>query len=134
MNDGYGHTVGDAVIEEVAGLMKACLRDMDTGGRYGGDEFCIVMPETHWEEAIVAAERLRRQVAAYVFPGIDLKCTVSIGLSEINHSIAGVTDWIRVADAALYEAKRKGRDCIEVAKIPQRAPYATQSRADASSE
>lgn len=131
INDGYGHTVGDAVIEEFARLMKACLRDMDTGGRYGGDEFGIVMPETHWEEAIVAAERLRRQVAAYVFPGIDLRCTVSIGLAEINHSIADVTDWISVADRALYEAKRKGRDCIEVAKIPQRPPYAALSRIDA---
>ena len=60
--------MGDAVIEEFARLMKACLRDMDTGGRYGGDEFGIVMPETRWEEAIVAAERLRRQVAAYAFP------------------------------------------------------------------
>jgi diguanylate cyclase len=117
INDSYGHTVGDAVIEEFARLMKACLRDMDTGGRYGGDEFGIVMPETHWEEAIVAAERLRRQVAAYVFPGTDLRCTVSIGLAEINHSIGDVTEWISVADGALYEAKRKGRDCIEVAKL-----------------
>jgi diguanylate cyclase len=131
INDSYGHTVGDAVIEEFARLMKACLRDMDTGGRYGGDEFGIVMPETHWEEAIVAAERLRRQVAAYVFPGIDLRCTVSIGLAEINPSVAGVTDWISAADAALYEAKRKGRDCIEVAKLPQRPAHAPQSRVEA---
>jgi diguanylate cyclase len=89
------------------------------------------MPETHWEEAIVAAERLRRQVAAYVFPGIDLRCTVSIGLAEINPSVAGVTDWISAADAALYEAKRKGRDCIEVAKLPQRPAHAPQSRVEA---
>jgi diguanylate cyclase len=131
INDGYGHTVGDAVIEEFARLMKACLRDMDTGGRYGGDEFGIVMPETHWEEAIVAAERLRRQVAAYIFPGIDLRCTVSVGLAEINHSIPDVTGWISTADAALYEAKRKGRDCIEVAKIPLRpsAPARLQAGA-----
>ncbi|MET1162695.1 MAG: diguanylate cyclase [Pseudoxanthomonas sp.] len=129
INDGYGHTVGDAVIEEFARLMKACLRDMDTGGRYGGDEFGIVMPETHWEEAIVAAERLRRQVAAYVFPDIDLKCTISIGLAEINYAIADVTGWISNADSALYEAKRKGRDCIEVATLPPRVPYSQSPQA-----
>ncbi|MET0582512.1 MAG: diguanylate cyclase [Pseudoxanthomonas sp.] len=129
INDGYGHTVGDAVIEEFARLMKACLRDMDTGGRYGGDEFGIILPETHWEEAIVAAERLRRQVAAYVFPGIDLKCTISIGLAELNYTIADVTGWVSSADSALYEAKRKGRDCIEVAKLPQRVLYSESSRA-----
>lgn len=137
INDNYGHTVGDAVIEELARLMKACLRDMDTGGRYGGDEFGIVMPETHWEEAIVAAERLRRQVAAYMFPGIGLRCTVSIGLAEINQSIADVTDWISAADRALYEAKRKGRDCIEVAPLQQRpahsAPPPVEARSSGSS-
>lgn len=122
INDGHGHTVGDTVIEEFARLMKACLRDMDSGGRYGGDEFGIVMPGTRWEEAIVAAERLRRQVAAYAFPGIGLHCTISVGLSEVNSSIASVTDWINVADAALYEAKRRGRDCIQVARPPPAGP------------
>jgi diguanylate cyclase len=77
------------------------------------------MPEARWEEAIVAAERLRRQVAVYGFAGNDLHCTISVGLSEVNSSIASVTDWINVADAALYEAKRRGRDCIEVARLPQ---------------
>lgn len=118
INDGHGHVVGDNVIEEFARLMKACLRDMDSGGRYGGDEFGIVMPETRWEEAIVAAERLRRQVAAYKFAGMDLHCTISIGLSEVNLSVTSVTDWINIADAALYAAKRRGRDCIEVARPP----------------
>ena len=118
INDSHGHTVGDAVIEEFARLMKACLRDIDSGGRYGGDEFGVVMPQTRWEDAIVAAERLRRQVAAYSFPGVALGCTISVGLSEINPAIDSVTDWINVADGALYEAKRKGRDRIEVAPIP----------------
>jgi diguanylate cyclase len=80
------------------------------------------MPETRWEDAIVAAERLRRQVAAYAFSGIGLRCTISIGLSELNFSIASVTDWINVADAALYAAKHRGRDCIEVARLPQHGP------------
>ncbi|MET0808037.1 MAG: diguanylate cyclase [Pseudoxanthomonas sp.] len=118
INDGYGHTVGDLVIEEFARLMKACLRDIDSGGRYGGDEFCVIMPETRWEEAIVAAERLRRQVASYEFPQPGLHCTISVGLAEINPTIASVNDWVVVADAALYAAKARGRDCIEVARLP----------------
>ncbi|MEP6907525.1 MAG: diguanylate cyclase [Pseudoxanthomonas sp.] len=122
INDGYGHTVGDTVIEEFALLMKACLRDQDTGGRYGGDEFGIVMPNTRWEEAIVAAERLRRQVAAYNFPGYGEHCTISIGLAEINPTIHNVTEWVISADEALYSAKHKGRDRIEVAKLPGVTP------------
>lgn len=118
INDGYGHTVGDLVIEEFARLMKACLRDIDSGGRYGGDEFCVIMPETRWEEAIVAAERLRRQVASYEFPQAGLRCTISVGLAEINPGIASVNDWVVAADKALYVAKARGRDCIEVARLP----------------
>lgn len=118
INDNHGHTAGDVVIEQFARLLQACLRDMDSGGRYGGDEFGIIMPETRWEEAIVAAERLRRQVAACEFADGTLRCTISTGLAEINPSIGGVTEWVRVADAALYEAKRKGRDRIEVAPLP----------------
>lgn len=127
INDGHGHTIGDNVIEEFARLMKACLRDMDTGGRYGGDEFGIVMPETSWEEAIVAAERLRRQVAAYEFPGHGLRCTISIGLAQVNPSIGSVNDWVTAADAALYAAKRRGRDCIEVARMPSSSVVAIRS-------
>lgn len=114
INDGYGHTVGDEVVEEFARLLKACLRDVDTGGRYGGDEFGVVMPDARWEEAIVAAERLRRQVAACTFSARGLRCTVSIGLAECHAGIASVSDWINSADSALYRAKAQGRDCIVV--------------------
>lgn len=114
VNDGYGHTVGDEVVEEFARLLKACLRDVDTAGRYGGDEFGVVMPDTRWEEAIVAAERLRRQVAACAFSTRGLRCTVSIGLSECHPGIGSVSDWVNSADGALYRAKARGRDCIVV--------------------
>lgn len=128
INDRHGHTVGDGVIEEFARLLTACLRDADTGGRYGGDEFGIVMPETRWEEAIVAAERLRRQVAACEFAGIGLRCTISIGLAEVNPAMGEVNDWVVAADAALYEAKRRGRDCIEVARLPGLAQTASTQK------
>lgn len=114
INDGYGHTIGDEVVEEFARLLKACLRDTDTGGRYGGDEFGIVMPDTRREDAIVAAERLRRLVSAHPFSARGLRCTISIGLSEPHPGIASVSDWINSADGALYRAKAQGRDCIVV--------------------
>jgi diguanylate cyclase len=114
INDTHGHTTGDLVVEEFAHLMQACLRDTDTGGRYGGDEFGIVMPDTRWEEAIVAAERLRRQVAAYAFTSHNLHCTVSIGLSQIGPHVTTLNDWINAADSGLYQAKRRGRDCVVV--------------------
>jgi diguanylate cyclase len=114
INDTRGHTTGDLVVEEFAHLMQACLRDTDTGGRYGGDEFGIVMPDTRWEEAILAAERLRRQVAAYAFTPHDLHCTVSIGLSQIGPHVVTLNDWINAADRGLYQAKRRGRDCVVV--------------------
>ena len=114
INDGYGHTVGDEVVEEFARLLKACLRETDTGGRYGGDEFGIVMPGTRREEAVVALERLRRQVAAFGFSSRGLRCTVSIGLSEPHPGIASVSDWVNSADGALYRAKAQGRDCVVV--------------------
>lgn len=123
INDGHGHTVGDLVIEDFARLMRAALRDVDSGGRYGGDEFGVIMPETRWEDGIVAAERLRRQVAAHAFAGLELRCTISVGLAEINPTIASVNEWVVVADEALYAAKRRGRDCIEVAPLP--APLRT---------
>jgi diguanylate cyclase len=119
INDQHGHTVGDAVIEEFARLLSACLGDNDTGGRYGGDEFGIVLPDTHWPEAIETAERLRRQVAACrLFPK-ELQCTISVGLSETHPLIGSVTDWVDLADSALYAAKRRGRDCISVARPPK---------------
>jgi diguanylate cyclase len=114
INDSRGHTTGDMVVVEFAHLMQACLRDTDTGARYGGDEFGIVMPDTRWEDAILAAERLRRQVAAYAFTADGLHCTISIGLSEIGPHIATVNDWINAADRGLYQAKQRGRDCVVV--------------------
>jgi diguanylate cyclase len=118
INDQFGHTVGDAVIEQFARLIRPLLRDVDTGGRYGGDEFGIVMPDMQWPEGIEAAERLRRQVAAcQLFPK-NLQCTISVGLAETHTLIRSTTDWVHLADSALYTAKQRGRDCISVARPP----------------
>jgi diguanylate cyclase len=118
INDQFGHTVGDAVVEQFARLIRPLLRDVDICGRYGGDEFGIVMPDMQWPEGIEAAERLRRQVAAcQLFPN-NLQCTISAGLAETHSLIRTTTDWVHLADSALYTAKRRGRDCISIARPP----------------
>ncbi len=132
INDRHGHTVGDSVIVQFARLLRLCLREVDTGGRYGGDEFGIVMPDMQWPEAIVAAERLRKQVAGSTLFPEGLRCTISVGLAECNAQTGSVTRWVDLADAALYAAKRRGRDCIEVAR-----PFSNKggvAAADASAE
>lgn len=116
INDRHGHSVGDVVIVQFARLLRLCLRDADTGGRYGGDEFGIIMPDMQWPEAIVAAERLRKQVASSTLFPDGLRCTISVGLAECGAQTGNVTRWVDLADAALYAAKRRGRDCIEVAR------------------
>jgi diguanylate cyclase len=118
INDQFGHTIGDIAVEQFARLLHNCLRDVDIGGRYGGDEFGIVMPGLQWPEALEAAERLRQQVASSQLLPDGLQCTISVGLAETHPLIYSVTDWVNQADAALYAAKRLGRDCVSVAPVP----------------
>ncbi|MFI4982022.1 MAG: GGDEF domain-containing protein, partial [Nevskiales bacterium] len=108
------HPVGDEVIRGVAGLIQSCVRDVDTAGRYGGDEFGIVLPDADLQQAIVVAERIRHGVENGSF-GSDgrLRCTVSIGLAAAGTDMHGSRDWIALADAALYRAKTLGRNRID---------------------
>ncbi len=114
INDQQGHPVGDEVIRGVATLIQNCLRDVDTAGRYGGDEFGIVLPDADLQQAIVVAERIRHGVAAGSF-GADgrLRCTVSIGLAAAAADMHGSRDWIALADTALYRAKTMGRNRVD---------------------
>lgn len=113
INDQQGHPVGDEVIRGVAGLIQGCVRDVDTAGRYGGDEFGIVLPDADLQQAIVVAERIRRAVESGAFgTGSRLHCTVSIGLAAAGADMHGSRDWIASADAALYRAKLLGRNRV----------------------
>ena len=113
-NDTYGHQQGDIVLIEVAKLMKLTVRDtVDIPARYGGEEFVIILPETDAKGALLVAERLRKTIEAYDFPGQEqsLKVTVSLGVSTFPDHASAKSVLIKKADMALYECKNRGRNC-----------------------
>lgn len=117
-NDTYGHLIGDMVLTEVAHLLQAGLRKTDTVARYGGEEFALLLPETDSKGARAVAERYRVQVQAHKFGSEQepLRVTISLGVSHYpSPGIETVDDIIRVADDALYQAKRNGRNRVEPA-------------------
>ena len=111
INDRHGHLVGDEVLKGFAQELRQCLREVDTAGRYGGDEFAVVMPDTGPEGAAQAARRLlqhlRRRAGE---PETSVPYTVSIGYALARSEMADTAAWIAAADAALYRAKDAGRD------------------------
>jgi diguanylate cyclase (GGDEF)-like protein len=112
VNDQYGHQVGDMVLKRIAGEVSVTLRNIDCIGRYGGEEFLMVLPQTLLDGAMVKAERVRQLIAAIEFPeiGPGFQVTVSIGVAQFN-SAYGIDKTISRADLALYRAKSSGRNC-----------------------
>jgi two-component system, cell cycle response regulator len=113
VNDEHGHPAGDAVLREVAAVIQGCLRTIDSVGRYGGEEFLVVLPRTPHDEAMQTAERVRSQVGAHVFRAQEagLRVTISVGVATASAPGTHTTEaMIREADAALYRAKSAGRD------------------------
>lgn len=113
-NDRYGHLVGDVVLKEVCKVIKGNIRQIDLAGRYGGEEFSIILTETGREEAELAAERIRlaverRRVSAY---DEHLKVTISIGISIFPDDASEAGKIIECADQALYQAKQRGRNRV----------------------
>ncbi|WP_207949532.1 diguanylate cyclase [Luteimonas aestuarii] len=113
-NDRHGHAVGDEVLRAVAGAIRTHVRDDDNAGRYGGDEFGVVLPATRAGAAKALADDILREVRAIVLSGApQSQVTISIGIAEADRRHATLEQWIETADAALYRAKRAGRDRIE---------------------
>jgi diguanylate cyclase (GGDEF)-like protein len=115
VNDSYGHAAGDVVLKAAAGRMLAELRFGDFLCRYGGEEFAVLMPETDAKGAMVVAERLRRAVGSgdILFEGGAVHITASAGIyGAVPSEDEKLEDFVRRADAALYEAKLSGRDRI----------------------
>jgi diguanylate cyclase len=113
INDRYGHPAGDQVIRNVAAIVGRTVRASDISGRYGGEEFAVVLPETDIDGAAVIAERIRRRIeAATMEPVAGIRCTVSIGIAAAQPDVEDAGDWIARADRALYEAKRLGRNLV----------------------
>jgi diguanylate cyclase (GGDEF)-like protein/PAS domain S-box-containing protein len=115
INDTYGHSGGDKVLRRVADLIRRTVREVDTGGRLGGEEFALLLPNTALDEALILAERLRAAVAAEAGAAIALgvAVTVSIGAAQLVPGDA-FDALLSKADAAMYRAKQAGRDRVAV--------------------
>jgi diguanylate cyclase (GGDEF)-like protein len=115
INDTYGHPVGDQVIQQLALRMASALRPYDSVGRFGGEEFLILVPNCAFSEALIVAERLRLSVATdkLVIGPLAIPVTVSVGVSTIKGAVPDVNLALQTADSALYEAKNKGRNRVE---------------------
>jgi diguanylate cyclase (GGDEF)-like protein len=112
INDKYGHTIGDEAIRGVSRVIKEQVRDLDIAGRYGGEEFGIVLSNTNGDGACVFAERLRSAIERLTIytEGHEIKFTVSLGVSELTDKIHDHRSWIEKADQALYKSKEGGRN------------------------
>jgi len=126
VNDTYGHLAGDAVLASISAAMRGMLRDYDLVGRFGGEEFTILLPHTLSSEAREIAERLREKLAMIVTPVTDgtenvpLRVTVSIGVASLQASRRDLDELLAAADAALYQAKQSGRNATCL--VPDPAP------------
>jgi diguanylate cyclase len=117
INDTFGHVVGDCVLRQMSEALKRTLRESDQAGRYGGDEFCVILPDASEAQACQAMERLREHVASYRNPQLPhLRISLSIGLAAFHADLESAEHWLEQADKALYSAKRRGRDQINFAQ------------------
>ena len=117
INDSYGHGAGDAVLRAVAHTLEVALRVEDVVGRYGGEEFAVVVRGVDLSGIKVLSERLRRLIedTAVAYGGSSLRITSSIGVAELKPSYDGPDQLLAAADKALYAAKDGGRNCIKFA-------------------
>ena len=118
INDQHGHGAGDKVLIEFAGLCLQSIRETDLAGRYGGEEFFILLPEIDLATAILSADRIRMAVAAYPFrlnDGNSINVTCSIGIAMYRPEQDNLDKLLLRADQALYQAKRQGRNrcCVQ---------------------
>jgi diguanylate cyclase (GGDEF)-like protein/PAS domain S-box-containing protein len=118
INDGHGHQTGDEVIQRVSEALASEVRSTDAVCRYGGEEFCIMLPEAGIEPAVAVSERLRRRIASPGFARVPV--TASIGVASIAFGANSLAELINQADEALYASKQAGRN--RVTRWDQRAP------------
>jgi diguanylate cyclase (GGDEF)-like protein/putative nucleotidyltransferase with HDIG domain len=130
LNDSYGHPSGDTALREIAAVVRAALRGGDILGRWGGEEFVALLPETDGDAALTAAERVRAAVAAHSFRvGGGAHLTCSIGVATYPRDATDRDGLIAVADQAMYAAKRLGRNQARLASDPAVAALAAANEA-----
>jgi diguanylate cyclase (GGDEF)-like protein len=114
VNDSYGHPTGDLVLASFADVLHASLRPFDVIGRYGGEEFCVLLPGTGIGEATTIAERIRNisSQTPVEARAATIPYTVSIGVVQAPPGVITLDDLVDRADKALYQAKASGRNCV----------------------
>jgi two-component system cell cycle response regulator len=122
VNDRYGHASGDRALRLIADSLRVNTRVFDSVARYGGEEFVVVMPGTGPVEAAAAAERLRVAIQELEFnatAGMPMPLTVSVGVACTSVATALPEGLLQAADTALYDAKRNGRNRVEMARTAE---------------
>ncbi|WP_440873761.1 diguanylate cyclase [Thalassotalea sp. PLHSN55] len=116
VNDSYGHMVGDEVLRHLSEVIKCHVRETDVSGRYGGEEFSILLSDTTAENAQIFAERLRQEIetALIKYNDIELSYTISLGIAQITTDMKTYEAWIESADKALYQSKESGRNKVTI--------------------
>jgi diguanylate cyclase (GGDEF)-like protein/PAS domain S-box-containing protein len=144
INDKHGHSTGDMVLQKVAQALRNTARTCDVVCRYGGEEFCILLPQIDLENAVAAAERYRQAVQGLQIP--DLRVTASLGVSSVALGASDPQGMIDQADKCLYVAKRNGRNqvirwdavppdlVVDPTKVSREAPEASASRSSPSQD
>lgn len=113
VNDTFGHQTGDEVLEVIGDIISSATRRSDLAGRYGGEEFCVALPETHLEKSLELAQRIRERLKERTFQsnGEEFNVTCSIGVAQLEEE-EEFSDLLERADNLLYDAKHEGRDCV----------------------
>jgi diguanylate cyclase (GGDEF)-like protein len=115
INDVYGHRVGDKVIREISKKIQACIRQIDTAARYGGDEFAVILPNTSLADAVVVAERMVDTVSnsPMTWKKEQITLSISVGLGQYETDISA-EDITSRSDQALYTAKQAGKNTVKI--------------------
>jgi diguanylate cyclase (GGDEF)-like protein len=128
VNDTYGHLAGDKALRAVTDAMRSQLRGSDMAGRFGGEEFVLLLPQAREQDALNVAERLRAHIASLSIPVDDddetgpcIRLTISVGVASLDGESRELTDLLAAADSALYHAKETGRNKTHVVSAGLRA-------------
>lgn len=113
INDTYGHNMGDTVLKKVSMILRNSIRKVDYVGRFGGEEFIIISPETSLQNAMLLAERIRKIFNSFIIEGLNAPVTLSFGISVYTPE-KDLDTFINEADTALYEAKKSGRNQVKI--------------------
>ncbi len=118
VNDNLGHLAGDEVLRRAAEIFSHTIRDSDTLGRYGGEEFAVILPQTELDGAVILAERLRQNIeeAEILYDKNPIPVTISLGVTQLSDDVAAYEQLINDADIALYQSKENGRNKVTAFK------------------